>query len=343
LAGNRGDAISIASALQRNTNIQTLRLLECEDDFIIPIYQTLTSPDSTSHLKNIIIESSDGGGLSESLAEQFQQYLAGATIQSLEMVDYQITDCLTNVFETLAQHTHVNELVFTGCAIEGEDENGNDDDDPGRHLAHLVQNKPNLSVLHMWDCDFFESQQFSNAVSELLTRRGGSALQCLGIYRDNDPAVGLMHYLPPIAVFRTLMSAISRSTRLEHFIIGNIIMGEFEDHLRELENAIPLFRIKELTLDFLEESHEEEIESRLLRALKRNYVVQNVRCSWRGGKNNWLSETGQCRLNFYLNRNRKLAQWVENPKLVPRDLWPEAMKLAFLAGKESLYQSLLKL
>jgi len=34
-----------------------------------------------------------------------------------------------------------------------------------------------------------------------------------------------------------------------------------------------------------------------------------------------LNAASQGRLEMYLDRNLKLAQWVENPKLVPRDGW----------------------
>jgi len=82
-------------------------------------------------------------------------------------------------------------------------------------------------------------------------------------------------------------------------------------------------------------------EEQVLGALKRNYNFQSVKCDDYG--NNWLTEQNRSRLEFYLHRNKQLAQWVENPKLVPRALWPDAMEMALKAGKSSLYKSLLAL
>jgi len=68
-----------------------------------------------------------------------------------------------------------------------------------------------------------------------------------------------------------------------------------------------------------------------------------VQCKKHESEENWLNEANQSRLELYLYRNRKLAQWIENPKLVPRDLWQYAIMLALEAGINSLYQSLLAL
>jgi len=83
-------------------------------------------------------------------------------------------------------------------------------------------------------------------------------------------------------------------------------------------------------------------EERLLDTLQKNFNVQSVNLVQGDFRPEitWLSEANQIRLDFYLNRNRKLAQWIANPNLVPKELWPEAMKLAVEAGSESLYSSL---
>jgi len=42
-------------------------------------------------------------------------------------------------------------------------------------------------------------------------------------------------------------------------------------------------------------------------------------------------------VEFYMNRNAQLSEWIENPTLVPRLLWPQAMKLALEAGEVTLF------
>jgi len=48
-------------------------------------------------------------------------------------------------------------------------------------------------------------------------------------------------------------------------------------------------------------------------------------------------------MNFYLQRNIHLAQWVENPATVPEHLWKEATTLAAKAGPEMLNRLLRKI
>ena len=49
------------------------------------------------------------------------------------------------------------------------------------------------------------------------------------------------------------------------------------------------------------------------------------------------------KLKFYLERNVRLAQWVENPATVPKDLWKEACTLAAKAGPSMLFRLLRKI
>ena len=46
------------------------------------------------------------------------------------------------------------------------------------------------------------------------------------------------------------------------------------------------------------------------------------------------------RLVFYTNRNKSVDQWVSNPEMVDRKVWPEALKLADRAGPDALFRGL---
>jgi len=77
-------------------------------------------------------------------------------------------------------------------------------------------------------------------------------------------------------------------------------------------------------------------------ALEDNYKywVQTIVSNW--GEPYSYSDM-KLRSDAWLERNRKLARWTQDPTLVPRPLWPEAMALALKAGRQSLYLSLLAL
>jgi len=103
-------------------------------------------------------------------------------------------------------------------------------------------------------------------------------------------------------------------------------------------------KVTEFNLRLSARMHDQE-EDRLLEALKRNYIVQRVKCTradWDGDLI-LFNEANQARLEFFLDRNRKLKQWMANPKLVPCELWSYAILLALEAGANALYQSLLSL
>lgn len=148
------------------------------------------------------------------------------------------------------------------------------------------------------------------------------------------------------------MSAVSKRTTLEHLIIQCVNpRDEATNHcLPVLLGAFPSFKVKEMTLKILPESSN-EVQTRILSALKKNYVLQRVQCVSIDrfhefsdiDQANWFSAANQAALESCLERNRKLARWTEDPTLVPRDLWTYAIDLALKAGVPSLYQSLLAL
>lgn len=142
------------------------------------------------------------------------------------------------------------------------------------------------------------------------------------------------------------MSAVSNSIELVYLTIRSIYPNEEPDHFRAIVEAIPSMETFEITLQFEEESTD-ELQSNLLESLKRNYFFLDiyVLCFANGptSAENWFNEANQSRLDFYLHRNKKLAEWTENPALVPSDLWPFAISLALKAGINSLFESLIAL
>ena len=68
-------------------------------------------------------------------------------------------------------------------------------------------------------------------------------------------------------------------------------------------------------------------------ALKKNFCLREVWCDF-------FQLDDDEEIEFYMNRNARLAEWVENPALVPKHLWPLAVSLAMAAGYDALYRSL---
>jgi len=139
-----------------------------------------------------------------------------------------------------------------------------------------------------------------------------------------------------------MMRAAARSARLDHLVVRDNSQHPNSCYQTLVEEIISLLKVKKLSLTLEREPQEEE-SHQLLEALKNNYAIQSMECSLSYNDENFLSEANQARLEFFLDRNRKLAQWTKNPKLVPRELWSYALSLAKEAGIDSLFRSLLAL
>lgn len=88
-----------------------------------------------------------------------------------------------------------------------------------------------------------------------------------------------------------------------------------------------------------EEESQEGQEERLSGAFRSNYVFHSIiQCKIEVSDVAWSSDANQARLDFYLARNRKLAQWIKNRKLVPMScgLKPSCCFIrAFSVGRRS--------
>jgi len=133
-----------------------------------------------------------------------------------------------------------------------------------------------------------------------------SSLRCLDV-RHGDLIDSGYISLPE---FQSLITAVSKSIRLERLAIQRFEVHPSGGNIEVLFDAIPSFKIKELAIEFTHEPDEED-EDDLLLALEENYIVQEVKCNWNllGRQEfNFFNERNQARLEFFLNRNRRLAQ-----------------------------------
>jgi len=323
--GRRSVIEETDSALSRHTSIQTLRLEHCHDDFVLPIIQKLASAESTSRLKKLAYEPI-GGRPSVVVVGALQQYLqsaAGASIQSVELVGCEF---FRGFLTFLTKSTTVNEVVFSNCPLAA-----------AQQVAKLVRLKPNLQSLRLSGCSFFGSQQFADAMIELVKRRP-SPLRSFHIDVSVFGTVACPHI--SYTTLQTFMMALASYTQLEFLHIEGINFFQYSTR-----KVIALIQAKALSLTMNPEARASGLDEAeiLLYYVKTNYHIQRVHCTGAGSEENWLSVANQARLEFYLDRNRKLARWTEDPDLVPHELWSYAVMLALKAGRDSLYRSLLAL
>ena len=103
--------------------------------------------------------------------------------------------------------------------------------------------------------------------------------------------------------------------------------------LRIVADFIPSMKIQELMIQFgfLGPNERDRMKQTLRQAVKDNYTLQSVKYQF-GGRNPSDASEDDETFQFYLQRNIRLAQWVENPATVPKHLWKEATTLATKAG-----------
>jgi len=353
----------IAEALQRNTRLQILDLMLSDHSLVCPILERLATTSNTLALEELKLDMLESTNQA-SVAKALQQYLVSkhATIQTLQLgvLEFKPRSGSSEILDALSRNESVKELTFTLCSIgelvfdyeEGLDEDaiGAEEDAEAQALATFFQSKRDLTSLSIRYCNILEYPLVCAAVRKMLVAKE---------YHLRSLEIGEVSN----AVFRALMAAVSRSTTLEDLAIRHIELDQ-HDQTRALVETIPSLKIKKVALIFKAEyiglsdgqilSNEEMLQERrrraageqdrFLAAFKRNYVVQDVQCLFDYNEEcNWFTDANQARLDFYLNRNRQLAKWIDKPQLVPRHLWQYAMALALEAGVSSFYQCLITL
>jgi len=223
-------------------------------------------------------------------------------------------------FRGLILNTSVNESIFKQRFVHVVEDVDVDEEDVAvaeedveeraQQFAEFLRNKHNLSTWRIVDCDFYNFPQISSALSDLLVWRD-SQLRCFDVAVLFEAATTATISME---AFQGLMTATSNSIRLEHFCIHCTNLNE-DLFALALADALPSFKVKEIIVKMAGRSTS-LTKARLLGALKRNYTVQSFHCKTFPQEDNWFDDADQARLEFYLNRNRQLAQWIKNPKLV---------------------------
>ena len=313
-------ARSLAVALQRNKNIETLSLRILGDIYAIPILEALRLNTS---VKTFIFSPCES--FSDAAAHALQHLLESTTsIQRFELLnEASLREMLLRpIAQAITGSECISELRFLWCRFR--------DRNSFAQLQSILQNKRNLTSLCLHGCRFDGGQVHEDIISIL--SRPDSLLRCFEFQSGSSLEI-------EFPIFEALIQAIQKSTPLERFKIGSI---QSQHQMQTLLQSIPSMRIRELEVSFAGQFWREDVNSRqnLLLAIKNNFSLRSVK-----GDLNFDDLFGTAEdkktLTFYANRNESLDRWVDKPEMVEQQkLWPEALQLAERAGPNALFRGL---
>jgi len=320
---------SLAAALQRNTNIETLELSEVEDIYTVPILESLRFNTS---LKTFIWEGNDLRG---EIVPAHRRLLESTT--SIQTIMFDDVDFVEWQFPLIApaitNSDCLSELGFTHCQF-----NGFNHQSCITQLQSILRNKRNLKTLRLHRCDIGREQLLGVQLREdfiSILSRPDSQLRCFEYQSDR----GSLETVLPGIHFKNLLQAVQKSKVLERFSIGCI---ETLHQLQTLMQSIPSMHIRELEVAFdgqilLENAN---LRQTVLLAIKNNFSLRSVEVVRDYSPYLFESAEGKDTLAFYANRNESLDQWVVHPEMVEQKLWPDALGLAERAGPDALFRGL---
>ena len=255
------------------------------------------------------------------------------SIQRLELISTNFTDHSFRPFaQGLIDSSTVEDVRFHLCSFMGEEYS--------HHLNDVLLRKQNLRALAFTDC--FRFPQFLPALFSAL-RRPGSPLrdfewdssEFIGQITDESVSVSISNQS-----FSNLCQAVAES-KLESF---SIRVDHNQNRIQSLADTIPSMKIRELVIQINHNGYQnrDRTMQTLHRAFKNNFTLQSVKYQY-GDAIHFDASAEDPTLRVYLQRNIRLAKWVENPATVPKHLWKEATTLAAKAGAETLFRLLRKI
>ena len=326
LTGGDQGARDLAAALQRNTNIATLKMLWIHH-FLTPVLESLVS---NTCLKYLVIEHD---ALSEATRNALQGLLESSTasVQHLELNGiYFRAQSFRPVAQGLIKSRTVAEITLCSCSFY--------DEGSIVALTEILERKQNLRALTFERCSFRSRMPrflptLCSALRRPVSHLRHLQLDCYAQSSADFSNQSLSAFLEAV-----------RESKLESFAIGTIGTGYTVDRLQILANAIPAMKIRDLVIQFTFMSipTERDLMLQTLRqAVKNNFTLQSVK--YRFGSRRHFDASDIESLNFYTERNTRLARCVENPETVPKHLWKEAVALAAKAGPTMLFRLLRKI
>jgi len=206
------------------------------------------------------------------------------------------------------------------------------DEGATNHLLSILQNKENLESLTLDGVSFGvgdeKAEDVVESISAALTRPG-SSLRSFELHHDfNNGVVANENWL---ALFR----AVAKS-KLNRFKFG-VSTAQI---LQSFTAIVPSMRVQELEVSVSYRLHQQTAKEAIFRAIGKNFSLRSVKGSSNAEEALFRRVEDQRKLTFYINRNERLDEWVDNRTTLDRKLWPEALGLAAQAGKDTLFRSL---
>ena len=327
LTGGEHGARDVAAALQRNTSIVSLKLSGI-DDFLVPILEGLVSNCS---VRQLVVSSR----LEEVRSNALQGLLESTrSIQCLELSEGVFREqSWRPIAQGLIDSSTVEDITFQACSFVGE---------RSIHpLNDILERKMNLRALAFKDCNSIIHPSLPQFLEVLFLalRRPASPLRH---FRYEDRSINSLSNQS----FSNLCQAVAES-KLESFSIGRLLYNQSQ--IQSLADTIPFMKIRTLVIRFQIRFQasgyhdlDQHMKQTLHQAVKNNFTLQSVKYQY-GDDDQFDASAEDDTMKLYLQRNIRLAQWVEDPATVPKHLWKEATTLAAKAGPETLFRLLRKI
>lgn len=317
-------ARDLALAFQRSsTSIKSLHLWR-PYSLYEPILQGLRANSSLKKLDIFLARETP-----EEAIRAVQELLASTTtIQEFNLSGRYTKRNFRPIAEALIESDSISEIVFQNSFFV---------DECSALVVDILRSKNNLcsftfGYFSFQDVDHDRAVEFFQELVATLVRPQ-SPLRSLGI------AICPIDETLPHDSFRLLLDAVTQS-KLERLSLEWLSCVR---HANELCHKIPEMKIKELYMELHRNLDRlEDLAPAFLRALRRNFSIQSMD-AYRGGRLLFEDAADEDKLAFFMSRNTRLADWVDNPTTIPQELWPQAMNLALQAGENVLFQCLRKL
>jgi hypothetical protein len=240
--------------------------------------------------------------------------------------------------------TPIRELQFDSCHVEAPTD--------ALAIAAALQRNTNIKLLILWALDEVFIVPLLNSLASEESKLQSLVLASCSVHRREQESFrsAIVGVLQPHSLLRSLeldhsggfetaedfarLFASVEQSPLESFTIARINSTE---SCLALITSIPNMQL--MTLEVILNGDLQYMKRDLIGAVKRNASLRTVVA--RGDYfDDWLDNDDRMKLISYSTRNEFLAQWSENPTVVPITVWLEALLVARTTGPGTVFHIL---
>jgi hypothetical protein len=300
-------AHELATSLQRNTNIRTLKLGNLKDVCLLPILSSLTA---NVHVNELELRLKD---LSFAASTRLRVLLEStATMVKVKLSEFRFKAVsFLPLMQGLINSENITDVDFTKCIFDGEEST--------LLFKSILRSKSNVRALSIRACNMHGGTLPATVFADIL--RSDSPLRSLELCSSvltNDGFIALL--------------SLVAGSKVKQLQMGKI--GGPQKFLA-LMSSIPKMQIRLLTFNMCDVDSL-RWKSALIRALKKNSSL----CLVDARKDGNRDEIGWDELNSYGVRNRGLSEWIAAPATIPRGAWPTAIEAARAIGPDAVIRIL---